>query len=183
MVNIEKQMLTLQIAASIAVHRSANALFYGAGLTSSERLRYRTAAETGTNWNFGVIPTPADDVFVNNGFTAVLSSASSVLRLDIAGPEKAALKPLVSMVEDVSFNTTFIGLVRFDPITWSVPPPRLKVAEQMPDEAPETVIPPDGEAAQTDPSSEHASLTRQPACRHIFCEPGIFQRHGIPQKN
>src|SRR6266446_5224182 len=40
--------------------------------------------------------------------------------------------------------------------------------EQTADEAPETVIPPDREAAQTDPSSEHAGLTRQPAGRHLF---------------
>ena len=55
--------------------------------------------------------------------------------------------------------------------------------EQTADEAPETVIPPDREAAQTDPSSEHAGLTRQPAGRHLFCKPGIFQLYGNPQRS
>jgi hypothetical protein len=54
--------------------------------------------------------------------------------------------------------------------------------EQTPDEAPETVIPPDREAAQADPSSEHGGLTRQLAGRHFFCKPGIFERYGSPQR-
>ena len=58
------------------------------------------------------------------------------------------------------------------------PPSRCEelIGELRADEASETVVPPDREAAQTDPSSEHAGLTRQLAGRHLFCMPGFFQR-------
>ncbi len=56
------------------------------------------------------------------------------------------------------------------------------IAEQTPNEAPETVIPPDREVAQTDPSSKHGGLTRQLAGRHFFCKSGIFERYGSPQR-
>ena len=57
------------------------------------------------------------------------------------------------------------------------------IGELRADEASETVVPPDREAAQTDPSTEHAGLTRQLAGRNLFCKPCIFQRHGSPQRN
>ena len=53
--------------------------FVGTGLDTPT-----SAAETTTNWNFGATPLSTDDVFVNNGVTAVLSSALSVKRLDLA---------------------------------------------------------------------------------------------------
>jgi T5SS/PEP-CTERM-associated repeat protein len=50
-----------------------------------------TAAwETGTNWNSGVAPALNDDVYVDNGGNALLTSSASVMRLDVAAGSNGA---------------------------------------------------------------------------------------------
>ena len=48
------------------------------------------ATETGSNWSFGAAPVSGDDVFVSNGGTAMLSSAATVMRLDLAALSNSA---------------------------------------------------------------------------------------------